>query len=85
MKREQWARAEPIFREAIRISEPGYSLKNVEVFYAAERAGEVTTALDSVVFYERWLQSGEGSLLDQIAQYNEADCRSLLMCRRSAA
>jgi uncharacterized protein len=70
-----------VVREAIRISEPGYSLKNVEVFYAGDRAGDVTTALDSVVFYDRWLQSGEGSLLDQIAQYNEADCRSLLSCR----
>jgi uncharacterized protein len=70
-----------VVREAVRISEPSYSLKNVEVFYAAERAGEVTTALDSVVFYENWLQSGERSLLDRIAQYNEADCRSLLMCR----
>jgi predicted RecB family nuclease len=70
-----------VVREAIRISEPGYSLKNVEVFYAAERAGEVTTALDSVVFYENWLQSGDRSLLDRIAQYNEDDCRSLLMCR----
>jgi predicted RecB family nuclease len=70
-----------VVREAIRISEPGYSLKNVEVFYAGDRAGDVTTALDSVVFYDRWLQSGEGSLLNQIAQYNEADCRSLLACR----
>jgi predicted RecB family nuclease len=70
-----------VVREAIRTSEPRYSLKNVEVFYAEDRAGEVTTALDSVVFYERWLQSGEGSLLDQIVQYNEADCRSLLKCR----
>jgi uncharacterized protein len=70
-----------VVREAMHISEPGYSLKNVEVFYAGDRAGDVTTALDSVVFYDRWLQSGEGSLLDQIAQYNEADCRSLLACR----
>jgi uncharacterized protein len=70
-----------VVREAIRISEPRYSLKNVEVFYAGDRAGDVTTALESVVFYERWLQSGERSLLDHIVQYNEADCRSLLMCR----
>jgi len=41
----------------------------------------VTTALDSVVLYERCLQSGEGSLLDQILQYNEAECRSLLRRR----
>jgi predicted RecB family nuclease len=70
-----------VVREAIRISEPRYSIKNLEVFYGESRAGEVTTALDSVVFYERWLRCGEGSLLAKIAAYNEADCRSLLMCR----
>jgi uncharacterized protein len=70
-----------VVREAVRISESGYSLKNVEVFYAGGRAGDVTTALDSVVFYERWLQNGDQSHIDQIARYNEADCRSLLACR----
>ena len=70
-----------VVREGIRISEPRYSLKNVEVFYRGDRAGDVTTALDSVVFYERWFQSGDQTLLDQIAQYNEIDCRSLLACR----
>ena len=70
-----------VVREAIRISEPRYSLKNIEVFYAGDRAGDVTTALDSVVFYERWLQSGDQTLLDQIVRYNEVDCRSLLLCR----
>lgn len=70
-----------VVREAIRISEPRYSLKNVEVFYARDRAGDVTMASDSIVAYDRWLQSGEASLLDQIGAYNEADCRSLLMCR----
>jgi len=70
-----------VVREAVRISEPRYSLKNVEVFYAGGRASDVTTALDSVVFYERWLQSGDQALLDQIGAYNEADCRSLLACR----
>jgi predicted RecB family nuclease len=70
-----------VVRESIRISEPGYSLKNFEVFYGRDRAGEVTTALDSMVVYERWRQTGDQALLDQIATYNEADCRSLLMCR----
>ncbi len=70
-----------VVREAIRISEPSLSLKNVEVFYAGERAGDVTTASDSIIAYDRWLQTGEASLLDQIGTYNEADCRSLLGCR----
>jgi uncharacterized protein len=38
-----------VVREGVRISEPGYSLKNVEVFFGADRDGEVRTALDSMV------------------------------------
>ena len=70
-----------VVREGVRISEPGYSLKNVEVFFGGDRAGEVKTALDSMVVYDRWQQTGDQALLDQIGTYNEADCRSLLMCR----
>src|ERR1700730_6726820 len=70
-----------VVREGVRISEPGYSLKNVEVFFAGDREGEVKTALDSMVAYDQWQQTGDQALLDQIAAYNEADCRSLLMCR----
>jgi predicted RecB family nuclease len=70
-----------VVREGVRISEPGYSLKNVEVFFAGDRQGEVKTALDSMVVYDQWQQTGDQALLDQIGAYNEADCRSLLMCR----
>jgi hypothetical protein len=51
------------------------------VFFGGDRAGEVKTALDSMVVYDQWQQTGDYALLDQIAAYNEADCRSLLMCR----
>ena len=70
-----------VVREGVRISEPGYSLKNVEVFFGGDRAGEVKTALDSMVVYDQWQQTGDQALLDQIGAYNEADCRSLLACR----
>jgi hypothetical protein len=70
-----------VVREAVRISEPGYSLKNVEVFFGSDRAGGVKTALDSMVVYDHWQQTGDQALLDQIGAYNEADCRSLLGCR----
>jgi predicted RecB family nuclease len=70
-----------VVREGIRISEPRYSIKNLEVFYGSDRTGDVTTASDSIVVYDQWLQTGEASLLNQIAAYNEADCRSLLLCR----
>ena len=71
-----------VVREAIRTSEPAYSIKNMEKFYLEEaRAGEVTTAGDSIVMYERWRRTADGRLLDEIAEYNRFDCSSTLKCR----
>ncbi len=71
-----------VVREAIRTSEPGYSIKNMERFYLAEaRDGDVTTAGDSIVMYERWRQSRDERLLAEIEEYNRIDCSSTLQCR----
>lgn len=71
-----------VVREGVRVSEPGYSIKNIEKFYMKEkRDGEVTTALGSVVYYERWRQEKKPELLKQIEEYNENDCRSTYLLR----
>lgn len=70
-----------VAREAIRISEPRYSIKNLEVFYMPPRTGEVKTASDSIIAYEKWRRLGEERFLAEIADYNEADCRSTLLLR----
>lgn len=71
-----------VVREAIRTSEPGYSIKNMERFYLNEdRGGEVTTAGDSIVMYERWRHSGDDRLLAEVEEYNRVDCSSTLQCR----
>ena len=71
-----------VVREAIRTSEPAYSIKNMERFYLGEaRKGEVTTAGDSIVMYERWRRLGGELLLADIAQYNRVDCSSTRLCR----
>jgi uncharacterized protein len=71
-----------VVREAVRTSEPGYSIKNMEKFYLAEaREGEVTTAGDSIVIYERFRRLKEPKLLEDIADYNRIDCSSTLQCR----
>jgi uncharacterized protein len=71
-----------VVREGIRVSEPSYSIKNIEVFYMpGERKGQVKNAMASVVFYERWRQEKDSRLLDQIAKYNEDDCRSTFLLR----
>ncbi|HWT35638.1 MAG TPA: TM0106 family RecB-like putative nuclease, partial [Paraburkholderia sp.] len=43
-----------VVREALRVSEPSYSIKYIERFYRGARAGTVTNAGASIVFYERW-------------------------------
>jgi len=47
-----------VVRESIRVSEPSYSIKNLERFYMEERTGDVTDAGASVVVYERCDNSG---------------------------
>ncbi|MBA4751841.1 MAG: TM0106 family RecB-like putative nuclease [Sphingopyxis sp.] len=71
-----------VVSEAIRTSEPRYSIKNMEAFYLpGGRQGEVKTAGDSIVIYEKWRRGGSDELLREIAEYNEVDCRSTRMCR----
>ena len=57
-------------------SEPNYSIKSMEAFYDLVRDGEVKTAGGSVVAYEKWLETGEQKILDEIEDYNRVDCVS---------
>jgi uncharacterized protein len=70
-----------VVREAIRTSEPAYSLKNLETFYMDRRRGEVATAFDSIVVYNRWREDSDDRLLEDISAYNETDCRSTAKLR----
>src|SRR5262249_11431282 len=60
-----------VVREAIRVSEPAYSLKNLETFYMEKRSGAVATAGDSIVVYNQWRETREGQLFPQIPHHNE--------------
>jgi predicted RecB family nuclease len=64
--------------QALRTSRPGYSIKQIEAFYMAEREQEVIDAGDSIVRFEEWLDTGDQGLLDAIEAYNEVDCLSTL-------
>ena len=57
-------------------SERNYSIKSMEAFYGRTREGEVKTAGGSVVAYERWRETGEQHILDEIEDYNRIDCIS---------
>ncbi|MGY2733603.1 TM0106 family RecB-like putative nuclease [Sphingomonas sp. UYP23] len=71
-----------VVKEALRTSEPRYSIKNMEKFYLGKaRGGEVKTAGDSIVIYERWRSLQTPQLLQDIEDYNRIDCSSTLACR----
>ncbi len=71
-----------VTRQAVRLSKPGYSLKQVEAFYMGARGEDVTDAGDSIVRFEQWVDRGEQSLLDAIEAYNEVDCVSTVKLHR---
>ncbi len=65
-----------VVAEAVVPSTPGYSLKDIEVFYRGRREGAVQNAGASIVAYETWLESRDAQLLESIERYNQDDCDS---------
>ncbi|ULO25099.1 TM0106 family RecB-like putative nuclease [Methylocystis sp. SB2] len=65
-----------VVRGALIGSEPNYSIKSMEAFYGRKRDGEVKTAGGSIVAYERWRETGDQQILDEIEDYNRVDCIS---------
>jgi predicted RecB family nuclease len=66
---------------ALVASEKGYSIKDLEAFYMEKRDADVATAGASVVFYEKWRETGDSELLDKIHDYNRTDCISTQLLR----
>mgnify|MGYP000176761121 CR=1 FL=1 len=65
-----------VVKQALRASVESYSIKVVEELYGFERTAAVSGGDESAVLFERWLETGDGALLDAIRLYNEEDCRS---------
>ena len=71
-----------VARESVRTSEPGFSLKNLEVFYMKERDNVINTADMSVIFYNKWRECESPELLDDILNYNKTDCESTFLLQQ---
>lgn len=71
-----------VVREGLRVSEPRYSIKNIEHFYLEGRIGEVTNAGASIVWFERWKETGDEKYLKDIEAYNYDDVRSTFELRQ---
>jgi RNase_H superfamily len=70
-----------VMREGVRVGEPGYSIKNLERFYMPARTTAVTSGGDSLVIYDRFRETGENSLLNDLRDYNRDDCLSTFLLR----
>jgi uncharacterized protein len=79
-----------VVRNAIRISQPSYSLKKLEPLYMGDelRGGDVTTATDSIVAYAKYCDlraagraKGAAAALEEIRDYNRYDCLSTMRLR----
>lgn len=70
-----------VAKQGLRASTESYSLKALEKIYWGQRAGEVTTAGDSIVEYERWRETRDPAILEAIERYNEDDCVSTAKLR----
>ncbi|MDP8942610.1 MAG: TM0106 family RecB-like putative nuclease [Actinomycetota bacterium] len=70
-----------VVRQGLRISQPSYSIKQVEAFYMPQRETGVTEGEDSIIQFERYLEEGDPELLEAIERYNEDDCRSAWLLR----
>jgi predicted RecB family nuclease len=81
LRRRKFIDLYKVVREAIRVSEPRYSIKNIEHFYLEERTAEVTDAGASIVYYEQWKETGDSQLLKAIEDYNLDDVRSTYQLR----
>ena len=80
-----------VVRNGVRVSRPGYGLKELEAFLDFVRRAEIKDGGTSIVVFEQWMQTRDPALLAQLDGYNREDCvatrllRDWLLARRAEA
>ena len=78
LRGERFCDLYPIVKQSVRVSEPRYSIKNLERFYSAKREHDVKDGGASIVWFEEYLETGKPELLKAIKDYNQKDCDSMI-------
>ncbi|MGH7299012.1 MAG: TM0106 family RecB-like putative nuclease [Candidatus Rokuibacteriota bacterium] len=78
LRRRVFADLHTILRQALRAGVPSYSLKDLEAIFGFERTAAVRSGTQAILNYERWLRVDREALLEEIAAYNQEDCRATL-------
>jgi uncharacterized protein len=81
LRREIFCDLHSVMRQGLRAGVPGYSLKEVEALPAFRRQARVTSGTRAVLAYEAWMTTRAAARLEEIAAYNEEDCRATLALR----
>jgi predicted RecB family nuclease len=81
LRREVFCDLHSVVRQGLRAGVPGYSLKEVEALPAFRRKARVTSGTRAVLAYEAWMTTRAAARLEEIAAYNEEDCRATLALR----
>ena len=91
LRREVFVDLYKVVKGGLRISRPGYGLKEVEHLLRFERSAEIREGGTSIVEFERWMVERDDAILAEIAAYNLEDCiatrvlRDWLLERRAEA
>jgi uncharacterized protein len=78
LRQEKFCDLYTIVKQSIRISEPRYSIKNLERFYSKKRDHEVKDGGASILWFEQYLETKKPELLQAIKDYNQKDCDSMI-------
>src|SRR6202008_2493171 len=81
LRREIFCDLHSVVRQGLRAGVPGYSLKEVEALPTFRRQARVTSGTRAGLAYEAWMTTRAAAQLDEIAAYNEEDCRATLALR----
>ena len=80
LREERFVDLYAVVRGGIVVSEPGYSIKNLEAFYRRKRREGVKEGGASVVAYSKWIAEKDEEkkrlLLANLEEYNKVDCIS---------
>jgi len=83
LRREAFVDLYQVVRRSLRISHDSYSIKAVRQFFMPDAGkGAVTEGGQSILEFQRWMDTGDRSILDAIESYNEEDCVSTLRLHR---
>ena len=91
LRREVFVDLYKVVKGGVRVSRPGYGLKELEAFLSLVRRAEIKDGGTSIVAFEEWMLTREQAILDGIAAYNREDCiatrllRDWLLKRRAEA